>query len=158
MTSRLITCKRFSSRTGFTLVELLLVIVILGILSITAVTRMNLSQKDLESVAKTLRSNLQFTQDLAMTQGTTYGFRSTGVTSYEIYEGAPGNPAKNPLTRGDLVVNIAPVQFVGLVPSVAFSKSGQPTAAGDTSILLTDGGGTRTITVQANTGFVTVGP
>lgn len=143
---------------SFTLIELVMMVGVLAALALAAVTRFDLSEKDVDSVAKQLRSNLQLAQDLAMTHGSVYGFRSINVTSYEIFDSAPGTPTINPLTRGDFVVDITPVEFVGVVPTVLFARTGMPDIVADTAIALSGGAQSRTVTVIKNTGFVTIGP
>lgn len=145
-------------RSGHTIVELIVVIAIVSILAFAAATRFDLAQRTLEGVARSLRSNLQFAQDLAMTQGNTLGFNVIDATHYEIYAGVPGNPILNPLTNTGFIVDISPVQFTLPVSTVPFLKSGAPNIAASVTIQLSDAGGTRTITVQQNTGFVTIGP
>lgn len=140
--------------SGFTIIEAVIVMAVLTILSVTALTKFNLGTRNLDAVGKALRSNIQFAQDLAMTNGSVYGFRSLNSTSYEIYNGAPGTPATNPHTRGSFTVNISPVQFFGVVPTVPFAASGVPSIAANAQIVLSEGGGTRTVTVEQNTGFV----
>ncbi len=142
---------------AFTLIEMIVAIVIMVILAIIAVTVANISGKDVDSVAKVMRSNIQFAQDLAMTHGSTYGFRTTSGTNYEIYDGAPGSPATDPLTGGNMLYNIAPVQFFGgLQPQVIFQPDGkaQVINGADQNIRITDGSQQRYIQVEPNTGFV----
>lgn len=136
------------------MMELVIVMVIVTILAITAVTRLDVTTRNLDSIARALRSDLQFAQDLAMTNGSIYGFRSLNSTSYEVYNGAPGTPATNPLTRGNFTVNISPVQFFGVVPTVPFLNTGVPNIAANAMIVLTESGGQRTIIVEQNTGYV----
>lgn len=143
---------------GFTLLDLIATISILMILSVAAVVKFDLAGRDVDAVARALRSNLQFAQDLAMTHGNTYGFRPLSATTYEIYEGSPGTPARNPLTNGSFTVDISPVQFAGPVPEIPFSRSGSPNIGADVQIGISSGGAARTVTVARNTGFVALGP
>ncbi|HPQ80594.1 MAG TPA: type II secretion system protein [bacterium] len=148
--------KRLSGQGGFTIVELIATLVVLGILAVTAMTRSFLGQRDLDAVSRMLRSNIQLAQDLAMTNGTTYGFHARGASEYEIFDGAPGTPATNPQDNRPFVVDISPVQFVGTPVDVPFFKSGSPDIALDAVISLSEGGGSRTITVLQDTGLVTM--
>jgi prepilin-type N-terminal cleavage/methylation domain-containing protein len=145
---------------GFTIVELVAVLVVMGILAVVAMTKSSMSQRDLDAVARLLRSNLQFAQELAMTHGSTYGFHPRSATQYEIFEGSAGTPATNPQDNNPFIVTISPVQFSSTPADVSFLKSGQPSAGADATITLSGGGGSRIITVQQSTGFVSlaVGP
>lgn len=146
---------RFSCRfraAGFSLIELIIVIAVVIILAATAATRFDLSTKNLDAVAKNLRSNIQLAQDLAMTNGSVYGFRSINATSYEIYNGAPGTPARDPLSGGNLTVSISTVQFFGIVPTVPFTASGVPNIAANATIVLTEESAQRTVVIEQNTG------
>ena len=144
------------NRSGFTMLELILVISIMIILSLAAITSVDISGGDMEGVAVNLRSNIQFAQDLAMTHGSSYGFRSTSATGYEIFEGVPGTPARNPLTRSDFEVNISPVQFSGSVTTITFNSDGIPDNVSDVIIQLTEGSHNRSITVASETGYVSL--
>lgn len=144
--------------TGFTLIEIVVVIAIMAIIAVVVLPAVSVSQRNLDSAAKTLRSDLQLAQDFAMTSGGTYGFRMINSTSYEIYAGAPGNPAYNPLTNTSFVVDISPVQISGAVSDIPFAASGAPSIAGDATIAVAGGGGSRTITISQGTGVVTLGP
>jgi len=141
---------------GFTLIELVMVILIFAALAITAVVKVGGGEQNIDAESKLLRSNIQFAQDLAMTYGSTFGFRSIDTTTYEIYEGTPGTPAMDPLTNDDLVVDMSPVQFQGAVPTIAFSSTGKPSNAVDANITLVEGGAERRLTVIKNTGVVTM--
>lgn len=141
---------------GFTLIELVLTMLVIVVLAVTAATRIRLEKRDLDAVAKVLRSNLQFAQDLAMTHGSIYGFHVSSFTSYEIFEGAAGFPVTNPLGGQPFVVDMAPVQFSGTPADIAFQASGQPSIAADATITLVGGSSTRIVTVQQDTGFVTI--
>lgn len=148
----------FRSKKGFTLLEVIIVMAILVILALAASTRFRFTSHQLDAVAKVLRSNIQLAQDFAMTHSSAYGFRSINATSYEIYEGTPGTPARNPLTRGDLVVSISPVAFQGVVPSIEFDSSGKPNIVSDATITLVENSITRQLTVKTDTGVVNIGP
>ena len=147
---------RLATRVGFTIIETLAVMVIVVTLSIVAITKFDMSATEIDVMSRVLRSNIQLAQDMAMTQGTTFGFRIITTTSYEIYDGSPGTPAKDPLTQGDFLVDISPVMFTTST-GVAFNSMGRPDSVANVVIGLTDSDGrTRTITVHRNTGFVQV--
>ena len=150
------TGKTLAGCRGFTMFELIVVIVILGILALIAEVINLSSQQNIDAVAKLLRSNIQFAQELAMTQGSAFGFHVRSSTQYEIFTGAAGSPATNPLDNTSFVVTTSPVQFSATPADISFASSGNPGLSADEAIKLTDGTNTRTITVQQNTGFVTI--
>jgi prepilin-type N-terminal cleavage/methylation domain-containing protein len=141
---------------GFTLIELALVVVILAVMAVSVSVAFRTSEGDLDAVSIALRSNIELAQDLAITNGSAFGFRSINATSYEIFNGAPGTPAIDPLTQGNFVVNISPVQFSGVVQAISFDARGVPSNPTDATITLIDGGHTRTLTVSSETGVVTL--
>lgn len=148
--------KSIAGCRGFTIFELIVVIVILGIIALSAeIINVN-SQQNIDAVAKLLRSNIQFAQELAMTQGSVFGFHARSSTQYEIFTGAAGSPTTNPLDNTSFVVTTSPVQFSATPADISFASNGNPGLSADETIRLTDGTNTRTITVQQNTGFVTV--
>ncbi len=91
-----------------------------------------------------------------MTHGNVYGFHVRSGTQYEIFDGTAGTPATNPLDNTPFIVNISPVQFSGTPADISFARDGNPTLAADVTITLTDGSGTRSITMQQDTGFITI--
>ncbi len=141
---------------GFTYIELLLIVIVLGILAIGVSYSLRTNDVSIDMKARVLKNHLQLAQDLAMTQGGVFGFRSTDTTHYEIYSGSPGNPATDPLTRGNLVISISPAQFQGVVPSIEFLASGRPSIVADAQIVIVEGTLQKTITVKRNTGHITV--
>ncbi|HPW45609.1 MAG TPA: GspH/FimT family pseudopilin [bacterium] len=140
---------------GFTIVELVAVMVLLGIMAVAAVVAFDVPAADLDAIARKLQSNIQLAQDFAMTHGSTYGFRAIDSANYEIFEGIPGSPAKDPLGSGSLLIDISPVVFVGSPPTITFNSVGVPDIASDSTIVLTQSGVTKVITVRSETGFVT---
>ena len=146
----------YDSSPGFTMLELVVMIALLSILVVAAVVSFDLGSTELDKVVNILRSDIQYAQEQAMTQGSEYGFRSIDATNYEIFEGSVGSPATNPLTLGDMLVDISPIQFQGVVATITFDSGGIPDNVSDANIQLTDGSKVRTITVIANTGVVTI--
>lgn len=143
-------------RRGFTLIELVLLIAVIGVAAVAAVRVAMVSRSNIDAVTKVLRSDLQLAQDLAMTNGSTYGFYAPSATAYQIFAGSPGTPARHPMTRGNFDVSIAPNQFAGSVPTVTFQASGKPTLAADALIPVTNGTTTITLRVARTTGYVTI--
>jgi Tfp pilus assembly protein FimT len=141
---------------GFTLVELVGVMVLLALLGLAAVNIGYQTTANLDAQANKLRSNIQLAQEYAMTHGSAYGFNATGASAYEIYSGVPGTPAVDPLTRGNLTVSISPAQFSGSPPQISFNSSGVPSNGSDVTITMTEGSNSRTLTIATATGVVTL--
>ena len=146
------------NRDAFTFIELIVMMVLLVIMVTAAIIGFNITTTELDANANNLKSNIQFAQDLAMTHGSIYGFRPIDASNYEIYESSPGSPAQNPLTNSDLLIDMAPVQFQGSPPTFEFDENGFMTFGSNATITLTQSGSTRTLTVQDQTGHVTLAP
>lgn len=146
---------KFGSQGGFTLLDIILVMAIIAVITV-AVGVGELNTGNLEVVSVQLRSNIQLAQDLAMTDGGDYGFRAIDTDTYEIFVGAAGSPATNPHGGQDFIVEISPVAFSGPVATITFDASGVPDNAADETITLQEGSQSRTLTVAAETGFVTL--
>ncbi|MBI2345923.1 MAG: hypothetical protein HYV03_03395 [Deltaproteobacteria bacterium] len=145
---------------GHSFVELLIMLALLGILAVIAVPTSDVGRAGVDALAHRLRSDLHYAQEMAMSTGTSHGFRAVTATSYEIFVGAPGTPAIDPYKQTAFVVNIPDyyrnVQFSGAQPTVTFISTGAPTIAGGPNIVLSDGTATRTLVVTPNTGVVVI--
>lgn len=128
-------------QSGFTLVELVTVVVILGIISVAAISRFaDNSQFQERGTADQIRAALRYGQKVAIAQ-----HRDVNVS---ISLAATSNCGAQ-LTGGD--VNCAVLNSVAVTPvTVSFNAMGQPTPNG--AVI---GVGTSTsITVEAETGYV----
>ena len=130
---------------GFTLIELISIIIIIGVLAAYAAPLLNLDSYNANGCAETLQASLRFAQKLAIAQ------RSTPAT-ITVTDSCQVSVAGNsyPALSGVSVTNAG---------SVAFNDQGQPFLNGTlmTSILtFTVSGGTVThyICLEAQTGYV----
>lgn len=148
--------------TGFSLLELVLVITLLGILGVAVgVIVFNSQQSHITVAAQKVKSDIQFAREYALTKrGTTYGVAFDDATdSYTVYVGTVATPVLNPNTQAPMIEDFAGfpgVSITGGDYTVEFDKFGKPTTGGGSSVQITDGSTTKTITVITNTGRVTI--
>ncbi|MBI2091571.1 MAG: type II secretion system protein [Deltaproteobacteria bacterium] len=147
---------------GFTLIETLLVIAILGILSIALVTRIfNYKRSYIEVTSKKAASDIEYARSLAMMkQGTTYGvFFDDANDRYTVYATSTATPVADPQTKQNLIETFSRwpgVTITGGNFTVEFNQWGSPTTGGGGSVTLTDGTNSKTVTITAGTGKVSV--
>jgi prepilin-type N-terminal cleavage/methylation domain-containing protein len=148
------------NQQGFTLVELVMVVVIIGILAAMAAPRMSLTDSSVHAQAAQIARDIRHAQMLAMTQGRTLIFQSLGgsyrctdSTSTIITDPATQQPFTFTLSNGVTLT----------ATSVSFDSLGRPVSAGvlrSTAVNYTASGGGQSaaLSVSPVTGFVTVTP
>ncbi len=145
---------------GFTMIELALYISLLGLMAAAFLSTMNFTAGSLDRATRKIAADLKYAQQLAYSNEGVYGLRATSATTYEVYVGAPGTPATDPYTQGAMTLNLATnyagVTFNNAAYRIEFGATGLPTIGGGTQILLSQAGTTRTVTITATTGYVTV--
>jgi MSHA pilin protein MshC len=153
MMSKLITANR-----GFTLIEIISVLLVIGILSAVAISRMVFSHQDVDNTARVekLKTQLRYAQSRAMNTDEIWGIEFSG-TSYHLFNG--GNVSNTVHLPGEDSVNISLPSGTSITQTVSFDKNrGRPCtdAAGTTpatnDITLNVGG--KTIRIVRNTGYI----
>jgi Tfp pilus assembly protein FimT len=156
---------------GFTLVELVLIIVILGILAVFAVPRMaDTTAAKAAAAARKLQSDIAYAQELAMTRNVRYrvyvNAAPAPAAGYAVTDSA-GNPAPDP-AGGNLSVTLNSGSYAGITISGGFSGSfiefntlgvpynsgGAPLGAASTLTVNANAAPERTVTIQPQTGKV----
>ncbi len=140
-------------QSGFTLVELIIVIVLLGIMSAYAMMEsVSPAEVTLPSQAEKMASDIRHAQTLAYTTG-----KRTRLTIDDGVNGTYSVTCVTPPTpcSTDFSVTLQKGVVLGDSPTMDFNTLGQPSAAA--SYTLTSDS-TKTISVEALTGNVTVSP
>ncbi|BCX46864.1 S23 ribosomal protein [Haloferula helveola] len=150
-------------RGGFSLIEIIAVLILLGILAVIAASVLPRSNASLATQANQLSANLRYAQIRA--QADTYQWRLvfTDATTYQIGQvivpGAGFKPAVVPgtsTTQGTLTDGVtAPAGT-----AIRFDSWGRPLndagalLASDQTITLTQGSLSESVVIRANTGFI----
>jgi len=138
------------SHTGFTLVELIVVILLLGILSINVGSRFfgNNSFSD-RKVADELVEAIRYAQHLAMSRAASDTFKIVTTSSTYSVQNSSSTAVNNPNRSGDYTITI-PSNTSLSATSVSFNGLGKPTPDTDTTITV---GSSFTITIEQETGY-----
>jgi len=147
-------------RNGFTLIEVVCVLVVMGILTAIAIARMsNTSDYDLAAQVEVIKGHLRIAQARAMSTSSPWGiqfstntyylFKGTGSTTPVLLPGED-NPTVSLTTKKSkqTITNLTPASIPA--KRVTFDAYGSPGAA-NVTITLGDG---RIITITKNTGFI----
>lgn len=147
-------------KRGFTLIELVFIIAILGILAALYTSSTgDLSDVAIDVASRKIQSDLRYAQSLAVSTGVNHGAVFTAGNGYQVYQISPGNYAKDPVTKEDMVIELDDFQGVALSTStqIEFDKTGIPVMGADERIRLTaSSGAIRDVYVVDKTGAVVI--
>lgn len=151
---------RGRAQTGFTLLELVMVIIALGVLAAIAVPRWSIGDSTVHAQAAQVARDIRHVQMLAMNQGRTLTFESLG-TSYRCID-ATSTVITDPATQQPFSFTFSD-NVTLTVDTVNFDSMGRPVTAGvldaaPTPLTLSGASQAATLSVTPVTGLVTVTP
>jgi prepilin-type N-terminal cleavage/methylation domain-containing protein len=140
------------TRNGYTILELVVVILVIGVLAAIATARMMSPSANLPSVAEMIAADLRELQARAMSQGEeiTVKFSRDG---YRVYQGKQEIlDTRFPADISSLHARIVKAQ------TVSFNTFGEPSKRSTRPIIIRSesGGEELTVTVERYTGFVSI--
>ncbi len=143
---------------GWTLLELVLVIALLGILVSSFLPRLSPQTAGLDAAARKVRADIAYAQSLAMNRGVPHGVEFTAGVSYVVYRISPATPVSNPLTQQPFSEDLSEFRPTTMNTGyrVEFNSMGQPVIGGGGSVTLTNSGVSRVIDVSNTTGRATI--
>ncbi|MCX5831476.1 MAG: prepilin-type N-terminal cleavage/methylation domain-containing protein [Deltaproteobacteria bacterium] len=148
--------KKTSDNKGFTLIEIIAVLIILGIMAAVAVSRMGSNSSDLIPQTDILKTHLRFAQLKALSDdtSTSWGIVFTTNSSYTLTNIVPtGTAATINLPSEDSPTHTFASGVTCTTTTVAFDSWGSPGTT-NVTITLTQGGASKSFRVYANTGYI----
>ena len=146
-------------RPGWTAVEVVAVLIVIGILTVYALLRYTPAENELIVAADKLKSNLRYAQYMAMSGNGTvsWGIRFPDATSYRFIKTETGvssylNLPGDTSTRHTIIKGVTISGVVG--STISFDQWGAPASGSSVTITLSKDGRSKTVTVTRNTGFV----
>lgn len=150
---------RSESPRGFTLVEILAVLVVLAVLSAAVLVSQSRSSAEVVAEAEQLAAHLRYTQMRALADVTPWSLKVTGGNSYQI--GRVGGPwVRVPGSSGNLRTFPGNVSLANPSPELRFDSWGRPVStsnvplATNLPLTLSDGTNQVSVTISAGTGLI----
>ena len=161
-------------KSGFTLIELVMIIVILGILALTAVPKATTTSSiRLQAACQKIASDLRYAQEMSMAQQVRFGISFDPVNeSYFVYRVNIATKVIDPQTRNDFDISFIQLnEFKGIdIASTNFSNKmefdsiGAPydgngvilSSQGIITLQTAGGAYSKTVRIESKTGKVSV--
>lgn len=150
---------------GFTPLEVLVVLVIIGIISVIIIGRSDMGKTELAAQTEVIKSHIRYAQSRAMNSDRVWGIRCDG--SGQVYwlfvDGDPDNKKRKLPGEESDTVSLVHDRLTLTPTTLTFDNRGRPCSdtggtirrADDLLLILSAGGGAaRTITITRNTGFI----
>lgn len=154
--------RQAAGKTGFTMVEIIAVLLILGIVAAVVVSRMDSTGSyDLSSQAEVIKGHLRYAQTRAMNSNQVWGINFSSSTAYSLFQnGSTANRVILPGQDADIVTIPGGVSVTtGIVSFDAWGKpctdaAGTTTQSGLRTLTVSKDGATQAIEITPNTGFM----
>jgi MSHA pilin protein MshC len=148
--------KKNMNNRGFTLMEVIAVLIVLGIISAVAVSRISFSGNELVTETDLLKSNLRFAQVKALTNNddttTTWGIKIAGDgKSYTLQKNGADVSVSFPF--GGSTHELSSDVTITVPANVTYDFWGSP-GLDNIPITLSQGGKTASFTITSNTGYI----
>ena len=149
--------KPASFKNGFTLTELVVVIVIAGILATVVYSRVSVSEFKVEGSTDEVKAALRYAHKLAIAQRRNVAITASG-TQVSLCYYASGCTADVTRPSGNDAFILATPGTATFSSAFYFDSQGRPTLTGGalatSAITFSIAGGTRTVTIEPQSGFV----
>lgn len=161
--------KKTSNQIGFTLIELIVIMVIIGILSYFAVAKMNDSQEKMqyETMIKKISSDVQYAQQLALTKARSIRVYIDQANNRYYLKWGDGTYVQKPVGGGDFIIQLGTGEFKAVRITgtsftngrLDFNTAGSPlnegfSFSGNRTLVTLNNA--KKILVTANTGLLTI--
>jgi len=148
------TSRKTINNVGFTMIEIVAVLLILGIIAAVAVSRISdTTAYDLSSQMEVVKAHLRLAQSRAMGSSSPWGINFATTTTYYLFQGNGSTTPVQLLGEDSATVNLTTKKSgltINSAPQrITFDAYGSP---GTTTVTVTTNGGN--IIVTKNTGFI----
>lgn len=153
------------NEAGFTALEVMVVLIIIGIISVIVIGRSDIGRTDLLAQTEVIKSHIRYCQSRAMNSSIAWGIRTSdsGQAYWLFAEGDPASQKRKLPGEESDTVDLVRYGLTLTPTSLSFDDRGRPCSDAngkkpldaDLSLTLSSGAGeATTITVTRNTGFV----
>ena len=153
------------NQMGFTTLEVLVVLIIIGIISVIIIGRSDIGQTDLLAQTEVIKSHIRYAQSRSVNSDRSWGIRCAGSgQAYWLFvDGDPENNKRKLPGEESETVDLTQYKLTLTPTTFSFDDRGRPCSddngtiplVNDLSLTLSAGGGaTTTIIITRNTGFI----